>query len=721
MENQRQLSGLIDTKSWDASSAGLITHSRIWLEVKDVMNKDVITISSDETIVSVANIMSKNNISSVVVVDNGIVSGIITEKDFLKRSDSNVKVSNETKLAEIMSSPVELVSPDMSVLDASKLMESKHIKRLPVIAGKQLVGIVTQTDLNKALTSYGMWRNVGEIMSRDTAVIQTGATIAQAVDIMNSRNISCVVATKAGEIVGILSERDILQRVFSEERNPWETKVEEVMSSPVTSIPSDYSIFSANKLMNKLHVRRLVVMDDNRLVGTMTQTDIFRAIKVKLEEEEDRTLNLLESSENNIYTLDLDGKITYVNPAFMRLLEVSNQEELINKYFLPDCFWFDQKDKKRLLNELKNEHIEVRELALKTAKKKRIYVNLYSTYARNIHGEIRGSQGILFDVTARKEAEESAAIAYKKLVKANHELKEMQSQLVQNEKLASIGQLAAGVAHEMNTPVGFVASNFETLESYIRKIRELLVMHEELAGMIESLKQEDLSNKFNLISQFRDDKKIGFILEDIQGLFDESREGLERITNVVQNLRDFSRIDQPGSRDEYDINRGIKTTLIVASNEIKYDADIKTEFSKVPLIFCNSGQINQVFLNILINAAQAIRSQEREGQGVITIRTYATGKGVACEIADDGPGIPADKISKIFDPFFTTKPAGKGTGLGLSVSYDIIVNKHNGKLLVDSTVGEGTKFTIKLPIGTKENDEKEVMSDGQEDPIICRR
>jgi PAS domain S-box-containing protein len=703
MEDRGRLSRIIDTKSWDASSAGLITHSRIWLEVKDVMNKDVITVCSDETIESAANIMSENNISSLIVVDDGIVSGIVTEKDFLSRIGSNIKISVKTKVAEIMSCPVELVSPDLSVLDASKIMESKHIKRLPVITDNLLIGVVTQTDLNKALTSYGMWRNVDEVMSSDTAVIQTESTVAQAAEIMKSRNISCIVAMKAGNAAGVFSERDLLQRVFSANKNPWETKVEDVMSSPVVSIPSDYSIFSANKLMEKLHVRRLVVMDDNRLVGTMTQTDIFRAIKAKLEEEEDRTRDLLEGSENCIYTLDLDGKITYVNPAFMRLLEVSKREVLINQTFLPDCFWFDQKDKRHLLDELKDEHIEIQELTLKTAKQRRIYVTLYSTFAKNIHGEIRGSQGILFDITARKEAEESAAIAYKKLEKSNRELRETQSQLVQNEKLASIGQLAAGVAHEINTPVGFVTSNFQTLESYIKKIHELLDMYEEFTGMIEKLGEKKLSNKIDLINQFYDDKKIGFILEDIQGLFDESREGLERITNVVKNLRDFSRIDQPGSRDKFDINYGIKTTLIVAKNEIKYNADVKTEFSKLPLILCNSGQINQVFLNILINAAQAIKSQKRDMRGTITIRTYVTDDEVVCEITDDGPGIPLDKLSKIFDPFFTTKPVGKGTGLGLSVSYDIIVNKHNGKLLVESVVGEGAKFIIKLPIVTKEN------------------
>ncbi|MHC4497030.1 MAG: sensor histidine kinase, partial [Planctomycetota bacterium] len=200
---------------------------------------------------------------------------------------------------------------------------------------------------------------------------------------------------------------------------------------------------------------------------------------------------------------------------------------------------------------------------------------------------------------------------------------------------------------------------------------------------------------------------------------DDSSEGLERITNIVQNLRDFSRIDQPGSRDEYNINKGIEITLVVVKNEIKYDADVKIDFSEVPLIFCHSSQINQVFLNILLNAAQAIRTQERDGNGTITIRTHATETDVVCEIADDGPGIPPDKLSKVFDPFFTTKPAGKGTGLGLNVSYDIIVNKHNGELLIDSKVGEGTKFTIKLPIGSKENNEQEIMSDGKEDSVVC--
>jgi two-component system NtrC family sensor kinase len=273
----------------------------------------------------------------------------------------------------------------------------------------------------------------------------------------------------------------------------------------------------------------------------------------------------------------------------------------------------------------------------------------------------------------------------------------------------------------MNTPVGFVASNFQTLENYMKKIRELIATYDEIIGQIGTLKKTELRNRTKDIGKLREDMKIDFVLEDIQELFNDSKEGLDRVTDIIQNLRDFSRIDQPGSRDGYNLNEGIKATLTVANNAIKYDADVKTDFSKLPMIFCHPGQINQVFLNILLNAAQAIKTQERDGNGTITIRTYATETEAVCEISDDGLGIAADKLSKIFDPFFTTKPAGKGTGLGLSVSYDIIVNKHNGELLVDSKVGEGTKFTIKLPLGTKENDKKEIMNNGKKNSVIRGR
>jgi signal transduction histidine kinase len=299
------------------------------------------------------------------------------------------------------------------------------------------------------------------------------------------------------------------------------------------------------------------------------------------------------------------------------------------------------------------------------------------------------------DITDRKITETFNEYTRKKA--AEHELQQIQSQLVQSEKLASIGQLAAGVAHEMNTPVGFVACNFETLEGYMEKILTLLDIYDQLAQRVESSDKDHRLRTLAKIKELKEKMRFDFILKDLAGLFEDSKEGLERVTKIIQNLRDFSRVDQAGDLARYNINDGITATLTVARNEIKYRAEVKTEFGNASEIFCNPGQINQVFLNILVNAAQAIESQEREGTGHISITTYEADGYVVCEIQDDGPGIPPDKLRKVFDPFFTTKPAGKGTGLGLSVSYDIIVNKHKGQLSVESKEGQGTKFTIKLP------------------------
>jgi len=459
------------------------------------------------------------------------------------------------------------------------------------------------------------------------------------------------------------------------------------------------------------------------IVGLASDITERKRAEQALEAERNKAQKYLNVAEVIMLVIDSEQKVCLINRKGCEVLG-RREEDIIGKdwcdNFVPERG--REEVRSAISNMLKGniEPSEYLENPVSTGSGEERIIAWHNSILSNEKGQIEALLSSGEDITERKQAEDNLRTTYKKLKKSNQELKETQSQLVQNEKLASIGQLAAGVAHEMNTPVGFVASNFQTLESYVAKFKGLIEMYGELLGQIETLGKAELKKKADDIKESWDDMKIDFILKDIQALFNESREGVERVTSIIQNLKDFSRVDQLEEFDEYDLNSGINATLVVARNEIKYDADLKTDLGDLPSVYCNPGQINQVFLNILVNAAQAIKLQERDDKGTIAIRTYATETEAVCEVSDDGPGISPDNLSKIFDPFFTTKPSGKGTGLGLSVSHDIIVTKHKGELLVDSTVGEGTTFTIKLPIKTsKQNTEKETVHSGKENSIIC--
>ncbi len=275
----------------------------------------------------------------------------------------------------------------------------------------------------------------------------------------------------------------------------------------------------------------------------------------------------------------------------------------------------------------------------------------------------------------------------RELEDAYSELKNTQAQILQREKMASIGQLAAGVAHEINNPTGFIMSNLGTLGKYVDKLTEY-INAQSLA--LESIKAEELSAG---LKETRKKLKLDYVIGDVGQLIQESIDGAERIKKIVQNLKNFSRVDQAEYKAA-DINECIESTLNIVWNELKYKTTVEKEYGSLPLIKCYPQQLNQIFMNLLVNAAQAI-----EKQGTIKIKTWnGNGDGtVNISISDTGSGIPEDKLDKIFDPFFTTKPVGKGTGLGLSIVYDI-VKKHKGDIRVESTVGSGTAFTIKIPV-----------------------
>jgi PAS domain S-box-containing protein len=270
------------------------------------------------------------------------------------------------------------------------------------------------------------------------------------------------------------------------------------------------------------------------------------------------------------------------------------------------------------------------------------------------------------------------------------ERKRLQDQLRQSEKMAALGQLAAGVAHEINNPVGFVTSNLGTLSEYCQTCSTLVSLYGEYADAI--VKNDFESSRLILqeIDQLRRQEDLSFIIEDRANLIDECLDGMKRIREIVQGLKSFARADD-NNPVEVDLNAAIESTLKVVWNELKYKCEIRKQLGVLPLVRCNAGQINQVVANLLVNAAHAIPEH-----GIIIIATEALDNDVIVRITDTGTGIPPEVLPCIFDPFFTTKPVGKGTGLGLSISHGIIT-EHGGAIEVQSEIGKGTTFTVRLP------------------------
>lgn len=353
---------------------------------------------------------------------------------------------------------------------------------------------------------------------------------------------------------------------------------------------------------------------------------------------------------------------------------------------------------------------------------------LYFTAAplRNLHGHVVGAIETLQDVSERRIAEEALRRAHAdlehvvecrtaqladanlklaedirirektdadtqhrnaELTALNAKLSMAQEQLLQSDKLASIGQLAAGVAHEINNPIGYIFSNFSTLENYLDGMFQMLAVYEAAEPEIASV---EIAAQ---IKNMREQVELAFLKEDIPALMRESREGIVRVRKIVQDLKDFSRVDENQEWQWANLHQGIDSTLNIVSNEVKYKADIIKEYGDIPDVECLPSQINQVVMNLVVNAAHAMGDKH----GKIIIRSGTMGANVWIEVTDNGAGIPEQNLTRIFDPFFTTKAIGKGTGLGLSLSYGIM-QKHDGSIEVRSQCGAGTTFRIMWPI-----------------------
>jgi PAS domain S-box-containing protein len=647
MRNKKQLDDSIEIQTSSISSCN-------WLNVGDVMNREVATISPEEIVVSAAKIMSDGKISCLVVIDQGNVAGIVTETDVLRRVGEKGKDVYRTKLSRIMSCPVESVTSDLSILEASKTMGAKHIKRLPIIDEGKLVGIVTQTDLVRALTSYGLWRDVSEIMSRNIAGVKRHASVAEAVEIMASRKLSCIIVMDGDSVAGILTEKDMLGRVVALQRDPANTGIEEVMSFPVTTVPWNFSVFSTSRIMEEMNVRRLVVMKDKCMCGIVTQTDIFMAVRNKLQTEEEKSFRLLEESRNNIYRANRDGVITYINPAFMDLLEVSEPDEIVGQLFLPDCFWYDLKDKDRFLQELQKKSIENRELTLRTAKGKQIFVTVFPTYTKNTHGEITGSQGTVYDVTAKKELV-ALRKAERELEKVNKNLESVVRKLSHaNEELREFAHVAA---HDLKSPLRAIG----TLADWLSK---------DYADKFDEQGKEKVRMLVSRAVQ------MGALIDDI--------------------LR-YSMIGHDNTKKQM-LDLNVVLSGVIAGIDPPENIEISVE-NELPVLECEKTHIIQIFQNLLSNAVKYMD----KSSGQIKIACVEEDGFWKLSVIDNGCGIEKRHFERIFKMFQTLSPSDsvENTGIGLSIVKKI-VELNGGSVSVASKIGKGSTFVFTLPNQTSD-------------------
>ncbi|CAG4970280.1 ATP-binding protein [Novilysobacter luteus] len=290
------------------------------------------------------------------------------------------------------------------------------------------------------------------------------------------------------------------------------------------------------------------------------------------------------------------------------------------------------------------------------------------------------------DVSARSVREGELQQRHDELQRTYRRLAGAQEQLLQSEKMASIGQLAAGVAHEINNPIGYVHSNLGTLQEYTAALMALI------EGYANALAADDPASARETIRGMRERLDFDFISGDLPQLLAESREGIERVTKIVQDLKDFSRVGRDEPMRPSDLERGLESTLNIVWNDLKYKVRIEKHYGTLPLVECHASEINQVLMNLLINAGQAIGER-----GTISLATGSEDDEAWITISDSGCGIPEEALQKIFDPFFTTKPIGRGTGLGLAICYSIVA-KHHGRIEVSSRVGAGTTFRMVLPV-----------------------
>lgn len=435
-----------------------------------------------------------------------------------------------------------------------------------------------------------------------------------------------------------------------------------------------------------------------RYEGTIADITQRKRAEELLATERNTLRTLIDSLPDRIYIKDTECRFVLNNTAHIRRLGCTRQQEVLGKTdfdFRPhDIASKSFADDKRVITTGKP--LINKEEAVFSHTGEWEWLLTTKVPLRDKQGTVVGLVGISHDITERVRRDQERQLLETQLKERNAELermvtdlKNMQGHLVQSEKMASLGQLVAGIAHEINNPLAFVASNLNRFKEYFD---DTLTVLKEWQTVGKQLEANPLwEPQLRLLKSAEQQADLEFITEDFENLMRHSRDGAERIKSIVNKMRGFARTSG-NEFQEANINEALEDTLTIVWNELKYKATIQKEYGTLPPVVCNIGELKQVFVNLLVNAAHAIAEK-----GVITIRTAHKGENVEIQVADTGSGIAPEHLNKIFDPFFTTKPVGKGTGLGLWICMTIIQN-HHGTITVDSRVGQGTTFTVTLPV-----------------------
>ncbi|MGB2924782.1 MAG: CBS domain-containing protein [Limnothrix sp.] len=612
--------------------------------------------------------------SCLVVVQDGKLCGTFTERDLIGLIAEGADL-DEVTLGEAIRIPaVSLTySPEEDIFTALDLLRHYRIRHLPIIDEQERpVGMVTYDSLRSALPPINLLTRlhcVADVMVRDVVVAPLDASLLDVSKLIADHQVSCVVICKSESIgngdrpvpVGIVTERDIIQ-FQSLALNLTQIQADEVMSSPLFTLSPESSLWEAHETMNRQCVRRLVVLGRaGEMRGIVSQTSLFQVLR--------------------------PGDMYQMIGLLHNLIDERSQELAQKNNQLQQEIY----ERHRAEVQLQQAHDHLKAL-----------VEERTQQLQEANAQLQQDLSKRERMTAELE-------------QALRELQETQLQLIQTEKMSGLGQLVAGIAHEINNPINFIYGNLQHAGEYVEQIIETLSLYEKYYPEIPKE-----------IRRHRDNIDLDFLKDDVKQLITSMYSGVNRIRNLLLSLRTFSRLDESALKMA-DLHKGLDSTLLLIQNRLQGHHNLQhiqviREYEAIPQIECYPGQLNQVFLNLLLNAIDAVQEAQAKtldgvnGNGLahhhfdanrefarrpqIRIKTHVSPEGdrLIISIRDNGPGISDEVQQKLFDPFFTTKPVGKGTGLGLSISYQIVVGNHGGQLECHSDPQRGTEFVISLPV-----------------------